>query len=97
MLLGASDAADFSDRLADPDFFAIDQWQLQELCKVLDKAEVMFYSEGIDPQYRDKVWVEVISSVEHGLAKALARHSAGARIAVVPQGPYVLTQTKGEH
>ena len=26
---------------------------------------------------RDKVWVEVISSVEHGLAKALAQHGAG--------------------
>ena len=97
MLLGASGAAEFAARLGDPDFFAIDQWQLQELCKVLDKAEVMFYSEGIDPQYCDKVWVEVISSVEQGLAEALARHGTGARIAVVPQGPYVLTQTKGEH
>ena len=57
----------------------------------------MFYSEGIDPQYRDKVWVEVISSVEQGLAEALTRYGAGARIAVVPQGPYVLTQTKGGH
>ena len=66
-------------------FLAIDQWQLQELCKVLDKAEVMFYSEGIDPQYRDKVWVEVISSVEQGLAAALTRHGTGARIAVVPK------------
>ena len=97
MLLGASGAAEFAARLADPDFFAIDQWQLQELCKVLDKAEVMFYSEGIDPQYRDKVWVEVIPSVEQGLVAALARHGVGARTAVVPQGPYVLTQTKGGH
>ena len=97
MLLGSSGAAEFATCLADPDFFAIDQWQLQELCKVLDKAEVMFYSEGIEPQYRDKVWVEVIPSVEQGLAEALERHGAGVRLAVVPQGPYVLTQTKGGH
>ena len=57
----------------------------------------MFYSEGIDPQYRDRVWVEVISSVEQGLAAALERHGAGVHLAVVPQGPYVLTQTKGGH
>jgi hypothetical protein len=64
------------------------------LCKVLDKAEVMLYSEGIDPQHRDRVWVNVVPSVEAGVAAALERHGAGARVAVVPKGPYVLTRTK---
>jgi nickel-dependent lactate racemase len=94
MLLNTPGAAEFAARLADPDFFAIDQWQLQELCKVLDKAEVMLYSEGIDPQHRDRVWVNVVPSVEAGVAAALERHGAGARVAVVPKGPYVLTRTK---
>jgi nickel-dependent lactate racemase len=93
MLLNTPGVAEFATCLADSDFFAIDQWQLQELCKVLDKVEVMVYSEGIDPQYRDRVWVDVVPSVEVGLAAALERHGAGARIAVVPKGPYVLTRT----
>ncbi len=95
MLLNTSGADEFSSRLEDPDFFAIDQWQLQELCKVLNKAEVAIYSEGIAPRFRDRVWVDVVSSVEEGLAAGLARCGAEARIAVVPKGPYVLTQTRG--
>ena len=95
MLLNTSGADEFSSRLEDPDFFAIDQWQLQELGKVLNKAEVSIYSEGIAPQFRDRVWVDVVSSVEEGLAAGLARCGTEARIAVVPKGPYVLTQTRG--
>ena len=95
MLLNTSGPDEFSSRLEDPDFFAIDQWQLQELCKVLNKAEVAMYSEGIAPRFRDRVWVDVVSSVEEGLAAGLARCGAEARIAVVPKGPYVLTQTRG--
>ena len=92
MLLNIPGAAAFAERLADPDFFAIDQWQLQELCKVMDKAEVMLYSEGIAADYRDRVWVDVVPSIEAGLAAALQRHGDNARVAVVPKGPYVLTQ-----
>ena len=96
MLLNTPGAAEFAAQLADPDFFAIDQWQLQELCKVLSKAEVMLYSEGIEPEYRDRVWVEVVPSIEEGLAAARERHGPQARIAVVPKGPYVLTRIMGD-
>lgn len=95
MLLNTAGAAEFAACLEDPDFFAVDQWQLQELCKVLDKAEVMVYSEGIDPNLHDSVWVKVVASIEAGLAAALARHGTAARIAVIPKGPYVLTQIRG--
>jgi nickel-dependent lactate racemase len=97
MLLNTPGPTEFAACLEDPDFFAVDQWQLQELCKVLDKAEVMVYSEGIAPDQRDNLWVNVVPSVEEGLAAALARHGAGARVAVVPKGPYVLTQIRGAH
>ena len=92
MLLNTPGAAAFAERLADPDFFAIDQWQLQELCKVMDKVEVMLYSEGIAADYRDRVWVDVVPSIGAGVAAALQRHGDNARVAVVPKGPYVLTQ-----
>ena len=58
----------------------------------MDKAEVMLYSEGIAADYRDRVWVDVVPSIEAGLAAALQRHGDNARVAVVPKGPYVLTQ-----
>ena len=82
----------FLERLQDPEFFVIDQWQLQELCKVLLKAEVALYSEGV-AAHAGSLLVDVIPSMEAGLAQALARHGEGATIAAVPSGPYVLTRT----
>ena len=84
----------FLERLKDPDLFAIDQWQLQELCKVLDKAEVMFFSEGIGAEYKGKLLVDLIPSMKEGLEQALLRYGADARIAVVPKGPYVITRIR---
>ena len=95
LLLNTPSVEAFETRLEDPEFFVVDQWQLQELCKVLHKADVGLYSEGIDPQYRGRLLMELLPSVEVGLARALQRHGAQARIAVVPKGPYVLTRLQG--
>ena len=86
---------EFRAKLADPDFFTIDQWQLQELCKVLDRAEVMLYSEGVAAEQEGRLLVDSVSSVQEGVERAVTRHGSGARIAVVPKGPYVLTRLRG--
>ena len=95
LLLSTPSVASFRDRLADPDFFTIDQWQLQELCKVLDRAEVMLYTEGVPDADRDRLLVAAVGSVQEGVERARARHGEGASIAVVPKGPYVLTRLRG--
>ena len=84
----------FLERLRDPEFFVIDQWQLQELCKVLLKADVALYSEGVS-EHAGSLLVDLIPSVEEGLARALARYGEDATIAAVPSGPYVLTRVGG--
>jgi len=95
LLLETPSPEAFLEQLEDPDFFVIDQWQLQELCKVLLKAEVMMVSEGIPAENRDGVLVDVVPSVEAALEQALGRHGSNASIVVVPKGPYVLTQVRG--
>ena len=95
LLLKTPSATAFDEQLKDPDFFVIDQWQLQKLCQVLHKAEVKLFSEGIAAEYQGKLLVGHIPSIEEGLEEALARHGADARIAVVPKGPYVLTRVRG--
>lgn len=92
LLLNTESVEQFARQLEDPEFFVIDQWQLQELCKVLRKARVMMYSEGIGEDQRDSVLVEMVSSVEEGIQRALADRGDDARIAVIPKGPYVLTR-----
>ncbi len=73
-----------------PGVFTIDQWEIEELVKALKKGRVYFYTDGLsDDDVRDCL-VEPVPSVEAGIARALKRHGAGATIAVVPRGPYVI-------
>mgnify|MGYP001394278629 FL=1 len=94
LLLNTTSVETFAQRLEDPDFFVIDQWQLQELCKVMRKANVMMFSEGIQDEERERVLVEMVPSVEGAIARVLNERGADARIAVIPKGPYVLTQVQ---
>ena len=87
--------AAFEKRLGDPGFFRIDQWQLQELCKVLARARVLLYSEGVDARGpRLRGLVEAADSVEAGIRTARLRHGEEAPMAVVPRGPYVLPRSR---
>lgn len=91
---------DFMARITAPGFFTIDQWMVQHLCQVLRKAEVVVVSDGLDAKAvggllaSDKL-VTWVPTVEDALARALARYSRSVRIAVLPQGPYVLATVRG--
>jgi len=76
------------------DFFVVDQWQAEELCRALRKAEAFFFSEGVDPEDVG-AWVRPFPSLEEALAEALKRYGPSAKLAVVPEGPYVLPTIRG--
>ncbi len=80
----------FFEEAASPDFFTIDQWQVQELCKVLRKARVLFFSHGIPPESQGDILVDLVPSLEEGLDRVLSETGPEARVAVIPKGPYVL-------
>jgi nickel-dependent lactate racemase len=86
----------FERRLLDPDFFAIDQWMIQHLCQAHRRARILLYSGGLPAAALGRLLVEPVASPEQGVARALAGRSRGARIAVLPQGPYVLATIRGE-
>jgi len=96
LLLETESPEQFLQQLEDPEFFVVDQWQLQELCKVLAKARVVLYSEGV-AAHGDRLLVEQADTLEAGLSAALSRYGDGATVAVVPRGPYVLTRTGAAH
>ncbi|MBI4531489.1 MAG: nickel-dependent lactate racemase [Candidatus Latescibacteria bacterium] len=72
------------------DFFALDQWQLQELCKVLRKAHVLLYS---DVEIGDR-FVSRVESVEGGVERVHREYGRDVEIAVIPKGPYVLARVQ---
>ncbi len=94
MLLDMGTPEDFSRKLRRPGFFKVDQWQVQELCKVLSKVTVGLFSEGIPAACAARLPVDLVPSIEAGLEAARAR--CGERLAVVPRGPYVLTRLRGK-
>jgi len=80
----------FMHRILGRDYFVMDQWQLEELAKVRRKARVTYVSDGLSNDQLRGLFVEAADSVEQAVEDALAIHGAAARIAVVPEGPYVL-------
>ena len=86
----------FELRLADDRFFAIDQWMVQHLCQALRRARVLLYSDGLPPETQRELFVEPVASPETGIEAALAGLPPRPRIAVIPQGPYVLATVRGQ-
>lgn len=90
LLRRTTDIDAFIHSIQQPGVFTIDQWEIEELVKALKKGRVFLYTDSLgDDDVRDCL-VEPIPSVEAGIARALKRHGAGATIAVVPRGPYVI-------
>jgi nickel-dependent lactate racemase len=80
----------FMERILGKDYFVMDQWQLEELAKVLRKAKVTFVSDGLSAKRLGELFVEAAETVEDAVAGALEDYGPDARIAVIPKGPYVL-------
>jgi lactate racemase len=80
----------FMQRILGKDYFVMDQWQLEELAKVLRCCKVKIVSDGLPAETLRKCHVEPVSTVEQAVADSLAEYGPAARVAVIPKGPYVL-------
>jgi nickel-dependent lactate racemase len=85
-----SDLAAFKRRILDKDYFVMDQWQLEEMAKVIERCRVKVVTRGLPAETLRKCHVEPAASVEEAVAECLARYGPQARVAVIPKGPYVL-------
>ena len=65
---------------------------------VTARADVLYYVPGLPTEYYSALWGKACASAEEGLRKLTASLERGARIAVIPEGPYVLAQAEAlEH
>ena len=83
----------FMQRILNDDYFVMDQWQLEEMAKVLRKVTVKVVSDGLPAETLNKLFVEAAPTVESALQDSLATYGPEASLAVIPKGPYVLAQT----
>ena len=70
----------------------VDQWQLEKLALVTTRADVLYYVPGLPSEFRTGLWGRAYSSAEEAVRALAATLERNARIAVIPEGPYVLAQ-----
>ena len=67
-----------------------DQWQLEECARAARKAEIVLVSPAIAAKYGGSLFVRTATTVGEALAQGFTKLGAGARVAVIPKGPYTL-------
>ena len=85
----------FMEQIHQPDYFVMDQWQVEELAKVRRKARVKVVSDGLSAKVLAGCFVESAPSVEEALASSLLDYGPDAQVAVIPKGPYVMPVVTG--
>lgn len=90
LMLQVADPHEYVQRALATGHNQIDQWALHQLEKVLRNHTVYNYSTGISAELQRELFVEPVSSVAEGLERALVEYGPDAKIAVIPEGPYVM-------
>lgn len=70
----------------------VDQWQIEKLALVMEKARVAFYVPGLDAEYYPTLWGPAYRTIDEALGNFFADLPKGAKVAVIPEGPYVLAK-----
>ncbi len=79
--------AQFMDMLLSEGFFRPDQWEVQELVKVLEKCRVKIYSGNLSDEEISQCGCEPVKDLN---AEIIRASGPGLRAAFIPQGPYAL-------
>jgi nickel-dependent lactate racemase len=80
----------FKQRILGKDYFVMDQWQLEEQAKVMERCRVKVVSDGLPAETLRRCHVQPVATVEQAVADCLAEYGPKASVAVIPKGPYVL-------
>lgn len=91
MLKEYPSGSEFLERIATAPV-TVDQWQLEKLALVTAKARVLFHVPGLPAEYHPSLWGKAYETPQQALAALTAALPQGARIAVIPEGPYVLAK-----
>ena len=66
----------------------------EKLALVCQEKELHFYVPGLPERFQNKIWGKSYRSLDEALAGALSGLPEGARVAVIPEGPYVLARVE---
>lgn len=72
----------------------VDQWQLEKLAICGQKHPVLFYSPNLDKKAMGALGETTFNDLASALASLTGRLQAGARIALIPEGPYTFASAE---
>jgi nickel-dependent lactate racemase len=84
VLSRARTPADLVDATGGPE---LDRWQAQVLGRVLQRATVWLYSEGLTDRMTEDALLVPVHDLATVVDRAIAARGGGARVAVLPEGP----------
>ena len=73
----------------------VDQWQLEKLALVSQETDVFYHAPGVPEAFRKVFWGRACATPQDAVHALLDGLPRSARVAVVPEGPYVLAQAAG--
>jgi len=74
----------------------VDQWQLEKLALVARRVAVSYCVPGLAAALRAQLWGDAFDNLQYAVNALLNGLPEGARIAVIPEGPYVLAKVLPE-
>jgi len=93
MLTRYRTAQDFMDATAGAPV-TIDQWQLEKLALAVQKAKIFYCVPGLPAQQREALWGPAFDNADEALRAFYEDLPRGSRLAVIPEGPYVLAEVR---
>jgi nickel-dependent lactate racemase len=88
LLAGMTDTAFLKQITSAP--VVVDQWQLEKLALVTTERQLLYYVPGLPAEYQGKLWGRSFATPEAAVAALVEGLARDARVAVIPEGPYVL-------
>jgi lactate racemase len=70
----------------------VDQWQLEKLALVTTRADVLYYVPGLPREFHSALWGTAYGDPEEAIHALIETLGKNARLAIIPEGPYVLAQ-----
>ena len=70
----------------------VDQWQLEKLALVTTRADVLYYVPGLPREYHSALWGKAYPTAVEAIRSLTETLEKNARVAVIPEGPYVLAR-----
>jgi nickel-dependent lactate racemase len=74
----------------------VDQWQLEKLALVARRVAVSYCVPGLAAELRAQLWGDAFDNLQFAVNALLDGLPEGARVAVIPEGPYVLAKVLAE-